>query len=70
MFVLSLCLFLFSLYVAVLRQQAHLQGQETLTNREEMLPITNIQTGNIPYQEDGTGDQEPSQVQILPPQQG
>jgi hypothetical protein len=55
MFVLSLCLFLFSLYVAVLREQTRMQGQQKLTTIEETMPLANVETGNIQYQEANSG---------------
>lgn len=70
MFVLSLCLFLFSLYVAVLREQTRIDGQQKIQALETETPLTNIATGNIPYQEGSTGVQEIPQIQIAAPQQG
>jgi Tfp pilus assembly protein PilN len=68
MFVLSLLLFLFSLYVAVLRDQKRIEGQQTIATMDTELPVVNIQTGNIPYQEETTAQPSP-QVEIATPQQ-
>ena len=68
MFVLSLLLFLFSLYVAVLREQKRIEWQQTIAAIDTELPVANVETGNIPYQDATTGQTAP-QIQIDAPQQ-